>query len=228
MDERNKITHLLDMQESPETLTLAELEQTLADKEMSELSEAMALGKRAMARMNHKMSHDDVEKEWKRFEDTYLSAANGTVGREVMMSSSRRQHVLYRYRTAALFAVLLVVSGVVLAAIFAVLPSVQKTAERQHAVSQTVDKVDRQDTAIRETDSLQAETVVFDNVTIENVLDEIAQRHNLKVVYVSNNSKSLRIYMKWNTGDSIEKVVNTLNMFEHIDIQLSNNLITVQ
>ena len=36
MDERNKITHLLDMQESPETLTLAELEQTLADKEMSE------------------------------------------------------------------------------------------------------------------------------------------------------------------------------------------------
>ena len=216
------------MQESPETLTLAELEQTLADKEMSELSEAMALGKRAMARMNHKMSRDDVEKEWKRFEDTYLSAANGTVGREVMMSSSRRQHVLYRYRTAALFAVLLVMSGVVLAAIFAVLPSVQKTAERQHAVSQTVDKVDRQDTAIRETDSLQAETVVFDNVTIENVLDEIAQRHNLKVVYVSNNSKSLRIYMKWNTGDSIEKVVNTLNMFEHIDIQLSNNLITVQ
>ena len=58
-------------------------------------------------------------------------------------------------------------------------------------------------------------------------MSEIAQHYDKEVVFRNDKVKTLRIYLKWNPQEPIEKVVETLNMFEQLSMELNDNTITV-
>ena len=70
--------------------------------------------------------------------------------------------------------------------------------------------------------------VVFDNVTLDSILPQIALHYGYTVSFRSDKSKPLRLFLTWNPQDSIQKVTNKLNLFEQIHIVLDEQTMIVE
>lgn len=234
MEKENKIKLLLDMQEHPENFSEQELKQMESDPEMASLMEAAALGKMALQRNQTEIGEDEVDKEWKRFAEAHF-ANDGDADDKQKEDPEQPQAgmivgLLRRYKIAAMFIGFIFVSGIVLAAIrigIAVNQERQKQPETENTMVKRRTEAEKQEKTLPAADTTQTEPVVFDNVTIGRVMSEIAQHYNKEVVFRNDKVKTLRIYLKWNPQEPIEKVVETLNMFEQLSMELNDNTITV-
>ena len=70
--------------------------------------------------------------------------------------------------------------------------------------------------------------VVFDNVTLDSILPQIARHYGYTVSFRSDKSKPLRLFLTWNPQDSIQKVTDKLNLFEQIHIVLDEQTMIVE
>ena len=68
----------------------------------------------------------------------------------------------------------------------------------------------------------------FENTPLEDMLGEMAQYYNVKVVYNNASARKLRLFYEWNMADSVEQVVNVLNHFRHVNLQLNDRTIAVE
>ena len=60
------------------------------------------------------------------------------------------------------------------------------------------------------------------------MLGEMAQYYNVKVVYNNASARKLRLFYEWNMADSVEQVVDVLNHFRHVNLQLNDRTIIVE
>lgn len=209
-----KIDLLLHMTEHPELYTDRQLQEMLRDDEYRALYDTMVKTKRAYIR--HKMQHATVstEQEWRRFERMYFARTGRTK----------------RRKTAAVAAIVCLVSGLAVAAI--VLP-IGKSAHRstttaqqeQHATPPTGTN-NMADSTTQHREHVAAKT--FENTPLEDMLGEMAQYYNVKVVYNNASARKLRLFYEWNMADSVEQVVDVLNHFRHVNLQLNDRTITVE
>lgn len=70
--------------------------------------------------------------------------------------------------------------------------------------------------------------VVFDNVTLDSILPQIARHYGYTVVFRNEQPKSLRLFVTWNPQDSIQKVTEKMNLFEQFHIVLDEQTIIVE
>ena len=68
---------------------------------------------------------------------------------------------------------------------------------------------------------------LYDNVPLREILEELAGYYHVKVVYRNEGAARLRLYYQWKPEYTLEKVVEMLNNFDWLQLQLENDTLIV-
>ena len=211
MDEKTKM--LLDAQEHPEQFTDEALRQMQDDPEIRALMEATAQGKRALMKHQPVASQEAIDDAWQDFEAKHFPKA---------------AKVSILHKVAASFIGLLFVSGIALAAVHIVRNYRNAVIEGVKTPTQETQISDLHQQALPTDTTATVPPVVFDNVTLDSILPQIARHYGYTVSFRSDKSKPLRMFLTWNPQDSIQKVTDKLNLFEQIHIVLDEQTMIVE
>ena len=201
----NKTDLLFQMMEQPQAYTDQQWQEILSDEECRELYTLMSKTQSAFDAQKE-IDDETIDDEWKR-----------------LTHSSNRNWL----RVAAMYIGVLLISGIAFATVQLMRSYGNKPAEvepQPQVVKTRVSDVHKQpaDTAVT------IPPVVFDNVTLDSILPQIAQHYGYTVSFRSDKSKPLRLFLKWNPQDSIQKVTEKLNLFEQIHIVLDEQTMIVE
>ena len=226
----NKTDLLLQMLEHPHDYSAAEWQQILEDDECRELYTLMATTRGALdaARAYEQLTDEQIDAEWQRLESDILK-----VKRE---PSDEHPHSRFSFsierirRIAAVFIAALMLSGIALAAIHIVRQQAAdktKTTTQEMPTSVSHQPIVPADTVTTDTAAV-AETVVFDNVSLDSIAKRIAAYHHLPMEIENDEARQLRFYFAWNQKDGLQEVVEKLNMFEHVTMVVENGKLIVR
>lgn len=211
MDEKTKM--LLDAQEHPEQFTDEALRQMQDDSEIRALMEATAQGKRALMKHQPVESQEAIDAAWQDFEAKHFHKA---------------AKVSILHKVAASVIGLLFISGIAFAAIHIVRNYRNAVGEDVKSPTQETQISDSHQQALPTDTTATVPPVVFDNVTLDSILPQIARHYGYTVSFRSDKSKPLRLFLTWNPQDSIQKVTDKLNLFEQIHIVLDEQTMIVE
>ena len=151
---------------------------------------------------------------------------------EKLRAKNQRSLTLYTLhsslkKVAAILISIITISGLAFAAIHFVRNHEGKPAEtEQPAATVEARTADAGKQPADTTVSLQP--VVFDNVTLDSILPQIARHYGYTVDFRNEQPKSLRLYFTWNPQDSIQKVTEKMNLFEQFHIVLEEQTIIIE
>lgn len=210
---------ILDAMEHPEHYSTAELEAMIGDPAVKEVLDLIDKTKSSL----QTISTPDVQEEWKGLESRHSGSTTLLLGGFRRISS----------RNVAASVAIAIASFTVVAAVVGAgiqyffndrhsdpAPAIEMKADAIAAVPDTIRVIER----VKEAG---AETVVFDEATLETILAEIASYYGCKVVFNNEKSKSLRLYFRWDKASALEDVTERLNNFQHIRITVDNRTIKV-
>lgn len=211
MDRDEKIKMLLDMQDHPERFSDEALEQMLNDAEAHELMEATAQLKCAVINDEFTISEQDVEDEWKEFASKHFA---------------RQKQRFGWIKIAASVIGILFVTGLTFAAIHMIRHNtgIQEPQPKEQSVRQQAVLADNDQ---GETTVL-AEPVVFNNVSLDSIAKGIAAWHHMDVDLQNEQASQLRFHFVWRPNDSLQDVIEKLNMFEHVDMAIEDGKLIVR
>lgn len=226
----NKTELLLQMLEHPHDYSAAEWQQILEDDECRELYELMAKTRGALdaARACEQLTDEQIDAEWQRLESDMLEVKHEP--------SDEHPHLRFSFsigrfrRIAAVFIAALMLSGIALAAIHIVRQQAAdkaKTTAQEMPTAASRQPVVPVDTVTTDTAAV-AETVVFDNVSLDSIARRIAAYHHLPMEIENDEARQLRFYYAWNQKDGLQEVVEKLNMFEHVTMVVENGKLIVR
>ncbi len=202
MDRNDKIKMLLDMQEHPEQFSEETLNAMLEDSEVRELMEATAQLKRAMI--------------W------HSPLPNSSTPQ--LLNSS----IPIMTKIAASFIGILLVSGIAFAAIH----FVSNVNDTKSQTVQTEQQVNTPSPQLPNSSTPQLPSsptpIVFDNVTLDSIAKDIAAYHHIGIDLQNEQACQLRFYFVWKQEDSLQEVVEKLNMFEHVNMTVENGKLMVR
>ena len=69
---------------------------------------------------------------------------------------------------------------------------------------------------------------VFDNVTLDSIAKDIAAYHHLDIDLQNEQAGQLRFYFVWNQNESLQKVIEKLNMFEQVHLAVEDRKLIVR
>ena len=214
METNKNIDRLLEMLDHPERYSEQEIMDIVNhDEQTSEFYRQLVRAKRAS---NRKLSVDrqmDVDEAWQRFERRHFS-------------HSRKEHG-WRKIVAAIAGILLL-SGIAWAAFHMVnRMSTDKVQDTTITASQDVSDAESRLDVAEVTDHTDNK-VTYDNVALEQIMDEIAAHYGMGVEFLNDDARNLRFHFVWDKADGVDKVVDNLNHFERVDIEQQDNLLIVQ
>ena len=230
MEQQDIIRLLLSMQEHPENHSDKQITDMLADNpELAELMEELALTKQAFAKREAAGEQIPIDDLWEEFATAHADelAALGSnpkpTAKTFTIGSQMR-------KVAAVIIGILFTAGMAFAAIHILgltpTPSPKSEGSKNAQVTDTVKKPATTLSIGKETEA--EAPVVFDNVPLDNILPKIASHYGYTVSFRSDKSKPLRLFLTWNPQDSIQKVIEKLNLFEQIHITLDEQTIIVE
>ena len=130
-------------------------------------------------------------------------------------------------KVAAILIGIITISGLAFAAIHFVRNHEGKPAETEQPAATVEART--ADAARQPADStVSTQPVVFDNVTLDSILPQIARHYGYTVDFRNEQPKSLRLYFTWNPQDSIQKVTEKMNLFEQFHIVLEEQTIIIE
>ena len=235
----NKTDLLLQMLEHPHDYNAAEWQQILEDDECRELYELMAKTRGALdaARACEQLTDEQIDAEWQRLEsDIESPQLDGKMQKVKRKPSDEHPHLRFSFsigrfrRIAAVFIAALMLSGIALAAIHIVRQQAAdkaKTTTQEMPTTASHQSVVPADTVTTDTAAV-AETVVFDNVSLDSIAKRIAAYHHLPMEIENDEARQLRFYYAWNQKDGLQEVVEKLNMFEHVTMVVENGKLIVR
>ncbi len=240
MEKKDIIRILLALQEHPENFTDEQLEQLLADNpELADMMLELAMVKKALVTQDVEEETISVDMEWAQF------AAEHTKELEELDKQESQTHhkaLVARwkerlpFRIAASIIGFLLVAGVTFATIEIVrsFSRPSSTTEQQDTIK-TTQTVTSNNTIIPiPADTVQSDTipqshpVLFDNVTLEKMLSKMAAYYQVQVEFLNDEARHLRFFFEWKQEDTLERVLNRLNSFESINLELSDQTIIVE
>ena len=236
MTEKQRIEWLLELQEHPEQLTeeqfldepggIAERQQILADDEMRQFVQQLAIAKRAFKHEELADDTPDVDAEWEKFA---ASHANELDALDEGEHKPRFLTYLTLHKIAASFIGVVLASGIAFAAIQVVrnisTPKPQLPSTEQATAIKSVTELP---TDTIKTDTTSTEPVVFNNVPLDSMLTAIAVAHDMQVEFENEAVRELRFHFVWKRDDSLARVVEKLNTFEAVNIGMEDNKLVVR
>ena len=211
----NKTDLLFQMLEQPERYSEAQWQEILADDECRELYTLMAKTKSA-ARQAH-VTDEAIDAEWQR----------------LAQAERPRAAVVPLWRKiAAAAAIVVAFFGITIAAVqtdlFGLVPSGDKVESDSRAIVQNErTEVTLEETTVEEI-PVNAEPRLYDNVTLEQMLTELAAYYQVDVEYRSDDVRSVRLYYQWEPDYSLDKVVEMLSHFEAFSIHREGDRLVVE
>lgn len=130
-------------------------------------------------------------------------------------------------KIAAAFIGVLLISGIAYAVI-QIVSHQQQTQETEEAVAVADASLPMHNASPLVTPNDTAQAVVFDNITLDEMLPQIAAYYNKEVVFRNSNVRQLRFYFVWKPKDKIEVLIKKLNHFESLSVELKDNKIVVE
>ena len=217
-----KVDLLFEMLEHPEQYSEEQWQEILADDECCELYSMMAKTKGAFAadKANAEITDEMIESEWQR-----LSSAQ-----------SHRATVVPLWRKiAAAAAIVVAFFGITIAAVqtnfFGFVQSNDKVENDTETTVQDVrTEVALDEITVEQTvDTIApAQPQLYDNVPLEQILNDLAARYNVTVDYRNTDARSLRLYYEWQPDYTLDKVIEMLNNFEAFSIHREGDKLIVE
>lgn len=220
MKNQDKIELLLDIQEHPEKYSDEQLNSMLAeDEELAEMMEQLATTKRAMTKEEAEDEQLDMDALWQEFEDEHELEFDEPETKRVSMPLRK---------IAAMFIGVALTAGVAFAAI-QIVRSVSKPAPEPTKIeAPAAPKAAQPDDEVPPDTVVAVKPVVFDNVELAQIMEQIAAHYKAEVEIENEDAGAYRLYFEWNSQETLEHVVERLNRFESINIELNNNKMTVK
>lgn len=220
MKNQDKIELLLDIQEHPEKYSDEQLNHMLAeDEELAEMMEQLATTKRALAKKEAEDEQLDMDALWQEFEAEHELEFDEPETKRVSMPLRK---------IAAMFIGVALTAGVAFAAI-QIVRSVSKPAPEPTKIeAPAAPKAAQPDDEVPADTVVAVKPVVFDNVELAQIMEQIAAHYKAEVEIENEDAGAYRLYFEWNSQETLEHVVERLNRFESINIELNNNKMTVK
>ena len=220
MKNQDKIELLLDIQEHPEKYSDEQLNSMLAeDEELAEMMEQLATTKRAMTKEEAEDEQLDMDALWQEFEDEHELEFDEPETKRVSMPLRK---------IAAMFIGVALTAGVAFAAI-QIVRSVSKPAPESTKIeAPAAPKAAQPDDEVPADTVVAVKPVVFDNVELAQIMAQIAAHYKAEVEIENEDAGAYRLYFEWNSQETLEHVVERLNRFESINIELNNNKMKVK
>ena len=215
MEQNETIRRLLDMQEHTENYSEEQLGRMLADDETASLMEQLAQTKRAFIRRDMKDEEIPVDEEWERFSE------------ELSVKSEKKKEWRIM-KIAAAFIGVLIISGITYAVIKVVSHSGQHTQEAEETVATVDASLPMQNASPSVAPNDTAQAIVFDNVTLDEMLPQIAAYYNKDVDFRNSDARQLRFYFVWRKHEPLDTLLRRLNRFESMSVELKDNKIIVE
>lgn len=135
---------------------------------------------------------------------------------------------LIQNKAAAIAIAVCLISGLAYATVRIVRP-----AEQSQQQTETTSAADTQrpardmQPAIRVIESAPA-VRTYENASLFQIVNDLANAYDVKVTYLSDKAKELRLYYKLDTNKPMEKIIEELNSFEKINIKINGDTLEVE
>ena len=209
----NKTNLLLQMMEQPKRYTAEEWQEILADDECRELYTLMSKTQSAIdaAHANEEVTDDMIDAEWQR------------------LIREKQEVKIEKYsflKIAAMFVGILMLSGIAYAAIHFIS---HNNAPKEQDELITKSQPSTSDSQISVTDTIAIpQPKLYDNVPLGEIFEELSNYYNVKVVYKNEDAPRLRLFYQWKPEYTLERVVEMLNNFDWIQIQVENDTLFIR
>ena len=203
----NKTNLLLQMMEQPHRYTAEEWQEILADDECRELYTLMSITQSAVdaARTDKEVTDEMIDGEWQR------------------LSSVQPSFQLRKF--AAMFVGILMLSGIAFAAIHVI--SHSNSHKEKDTVAVTKSSSLTHQTSLPQDTITTPQPKLYDNVPLSDIFDELSTYYHIKVEYRNDATRQIRLFYQWKPEYTIEKVVDMLNNFEWLQLELENDTLYV-
>ena len=166
----------------------------------------------------------DIDTEWRKF----LDKPSGRAERKANNYPLSTVHYPL-LKLAAAFIGLLMLSGIAYAAV----QIVQHTQEQ--AWNQGDRSLDSDGKAldqgpvplIPEVAPTKEAPVIYNNVELEQIMQNIADGYGVKVEFRNEAARTLRFYLQWEADDTLQEIIDKINHFEKVHLTLTDETITI-
>lgn len=202
-DREDKLSKVLDATEHPEQYTDEQLEELLSDEECADYYRLMCDAASAYA-ATHTETDEELEAEWQRLQHRSARA------------------VLFSIRKiAAVVIAILALTGISYAAV-SLMTDYEETPSANTEMTETSSSLP--DSPTEPADTVQT----FQNVELQDILTAVATHYQLQTEYRNEQSRHVRLYIKWNKSEGVETMLERLNKFDKVTLTLSDNKIIVE
>ena len=203
----NKTDLLLQMMEQPHRYTAEEWQEILSDDEGRELYTLMSMTQSAVdaARADKEVTDEMIDEEWQR------------------LSSVQSSFQLRKF--AAMLVGILMLSGIAFAAIHIISHS-DSHKEKETVVVSNASSLTHQSSQSQDTIGVP-QPKLYENVPLSDIFDELSSYYQIKAVYRNDATRQIRLFYQWKPEYTIEKVVDMLNNFEWLQLELKNDTLYV-
>ena len=208
-DQEDKLFRVLDATEHPEQYTDEELEELLRDEECAAYYRLMCDAASAYAERPEE-SDAAIDAEWQRI-------------------VSRQEHhrtvpliPLALRKVAAVVIAVIVLSAVSYAAVRLLQGHQQPEPESVAAVPEATAQPSAQPSEAE--DSIH----IFQNAEFQEILSTVSAYYRLQTEYRREDTRRVRLYIKWNKMECVDSLLQRLNHFDKVRLTLSNDRIIVE
>ena len=207
------IEQLLKMTERPQGYTDEELQKLMSDPEMREYYELMVSAEAGFTLRKEK-NHGDRSRD-------SAGQNHGPVPMILPMILSLGNRFM---RIAAMFIVVLMLSGIAFAAYRLVVGIDDKSPIQE---VQTANPT-QQAGALQQAQTNPASIRTFENAELQQILKELSDYYHVSVEYRNEQSRHIRLYTKWDTTAPLQQIIELLNGFEKVSVRLIDNQIIAE
>ena len=72
------------------------------------------------------------------------------------------------------------------------------------------------------------EPVIYNNVELQQIMQYIADGYGVKVEFKNEAARTLRFYLQWEAGDTLQEIIDKINHFEKVHLTLTDETITIE
>ncbi len=222
MNTDKKLETLLDMVEHPEKYSEEQIKELLSDEECLEYYDILVEARQAMAaeKDDSDIAVPDVDEEWNSFAERqgikhslWQGWHGWGIGKKVAVAC-----VAILLVSGLSFATVRVVSSYRKADVVE-----QKAVDEKEAVKGVETAVEKE-----KTDTVGAKPIVYDNVELQAIMEDVCAKYGVNVVYNSDKARHIRLYLNLESDMTIDDVVEMLEHFENIRVSREDETITIE
>lgn len=214
----DKYDLVLDLIEHPTEYSPERIAEILSDPEAREIYNLLCMADSTLASTDAEV---DVDAEWQKFSQCHKKPKF-----QFLWSGSRAASI-----AAIAFTSLAAVAVGITVAVKTSEPKPQpievtaeSSVERPVTISDTIGK---DSTVVTEVVAVLNTPIVFEDTSLEEILNRVAEVHGATVEYKRPETAQLHLYYKFDPTISLNETVEQLNTFEQINIRISGKKITV-